>query len=158
MSSRFGERVRRFPLSRAARSSRGKGKPQRASSVQGSPVAARYRPPAPATGLPEVFLVFCKRLRGVDFLRRRFFCACAHSITGLGSDFAVRQPSPHHARFESSRSARPERLIERIGDEAPVDAVSIAQPKRMSGDREAARFPCEKRCLLATQNAKCAFR
>ena len=37
-------------LSRATRSSRGKGKPQLASFVQGSPVAACYRPPVPATG------------------------------------------------------------------------------------------------------------
>ena len=37
-------------LSRATRSSRGKGKPQLSSFVQGSPVAACYRPPVPATG------------------------------------------------------------------------------------------------------------
>ena len=39
-------------MSRATRSCRGKGKPQRASYVQGSPVAEHYRPPVTATG-PE---------------------------------------------------------------------------------------------------------
>src|ERR1035441_9914306 len=39
-------------LSLATRSSRGKGKPQLASFVQGSPVAVYYRPPVLATGPP----------------------------------------------------------------------------------------------------------
>ena len=46
----FGERVRKLSLSRQTRGSSGKGKPRLASFVQGSPVAARYRPPASATG------------------------------------------------------------------------------------------------------------
>ena len=62
-------------LSRATRSSRGKGKPQLTSFVQGSPVAACYRPPVPATG-PRLLVTY-KRLRSEDFLRRPFlpvFC------------------------------------------------------------------------------------
>ena len=47
-----------LPLSRATRSSRGKGKPQLASFVQGSPVAEYYRPPVPATGS---HLLTCER-------------------------------------------------------------------------------------------------
>ena len=47
---------KRFSLSRATRSSSGKGKPRLASFHKGSPVAARYRPPASATG-PAFILV-----------------------------------------------------------------------------------------------------
>ena len=50
MSTWFGRPVRMSSLSRATRGSSGKGKPLLASFVQGSPVAACYRPPASATG------------------------------------------------------------------------------------------------------------
>ena len=39
---------------------------------KGLPVAARYRPPTPATG-PRLYLVYVKRLRSDEFLRGRFF-------------------------------------------------------------------------------------
>src|SRR5512146_812091 len=67
----FRERVRKFSSSRLSRGSSGKGKPRLASFVQGSPVAARYRPPASATG-PRYYLVSYKRLRSDGFLRGRF--------------------------------------------------------------------------------------
>ncbi len=72
MSTWFGGRARKSSLSRATRGSSGKGKPPLASFVQGSPVAARYRPPASATG-PRFSLVKCKRLQSEVFLWRRIF-------------------------------------------------------------------------------------
>jgi hypothetical protein len=69
----FRGRVRKPSSSRLSRGSSGKGKPRLASFVQGSPVAARYRPPASATGTRYyLVIVICKRLRGDDFLRGRF--------------------------------------------------------------------------------------
>ena len=62
-------RVRKSSLSRETRGSSGKGKPRLASFSKGSPVAARYRPPAPAAG-PRSYLVKCKRPRRDVILRR----------------------------------------------------------------------------------------
>jgi hypothetical protein len=64
LSPRLGERGIKLPLSRAARSSSGKGKPQLASFCAGISSSRRYRPPAPATGFPKdilISLVICKR-------------------------------------------------------------------------------------------------
>ena len=65
-------RARKPSQSRETRGSSGKGKPLPASLIQGSPVAARYRPPAAATG-SHIYLVQCKRLRGEAFLRGCIF-------------------------------------------------------------------------------------
>jgi hypothetical protein len=63
---------KRFSLSRATRSSSGKGKPRLASFHKGSPVAARYRPPASATGPALILVLHHRRLRSEDLLRRCF--------------------------------------------------------------------------------------
>ena len=48
--------VRRPSLSRETRGGSGKGKPRLASFIQGSPVAAHYRPPVSATGPRQLIL------------------------------------------------------------------------------------------------------
>jgi hypothetical protein len=78
-----GNKNTTIPLSRAERSSRGKGKPQLASSVQGSPVAARYRPPAPATG-PRAYLGIYKRKGSEELQMQTVFSTLfeSHELTG----------------------------------------------------------------------------
>jgi len=90
-------------LEPGARSSRGKGKPQLTSFVQGSPAVARYRPPVPAAGT-RLHLCQSKRPRRDVLLRGVFLSLIRDLISAKG--ISAKNPSrAHEWSAESSTSS-----------------------------------------------------
>ena len=92
-------------LSRLARGSSGKGKPRLASLVQGSPVAACYRPPASATGTPVIILFHTSASEATFSFGGDLFCLKTGSPLDLFEDASQLLPSRWVHHFNKSDSA-----------------------------------------------------
>jgi hypothetical protein len=126
-------------LSQATRSSRGKGKPQLTSFVQGPPVAACYRPPAPATG-PRLYLVSNKRPRRKRILRGRFLARAAGGPESAASLISYAEAEPHLGRPRRAPQGPGSRTRETMNANQPSSRAE-SRPNLLRNRRTRKRLP-----------------